>query len=416
MILFRYILVIIVLLLGACTSTATREQRKARSMPLILVSIDGFRADYLERGLTPTLRSLADNGVRAQFMRPSFPSLTLPNHYTLITGLRPDRNGIVSNTMEDERIPGELFSTSNRVAAANARWWDEAVPLWTTVQRGGRRAATMFWPGSEAPVHGAHPDYWAPFDKTFSDAARVETVLGWLDLPIAKRPTLLTLYFNSIDTIGHEFGPDSPELDAGLRDINGQIAHLLEGLERRGLRDQINIVIVSDHGMASTSPDRVVYLDDILPEGRARTVMWGALTGIVPNTDFRDEVERVLLAPHAHMQCLRKSALPERLHYGQNRRVPAILCIAEHGWMIFDRAGMAKKKHFSLGEHGYDIDHPDMRALFMATGPAFKRGFVLPAFDNVDVYPLLAHLLGEQPEPNDGDIAHVRGALREPSR
>ena len=406
----RFLVVALLGFLSACALQARRDS--ADTPPLLLVSIDGFRADYLDRGLTPTLRALADGGVRAEFMRPSFPALTFPNHYTLITGLRPDRNGIVANTMEDERMPGERFTSSNRVAIENARWWDEAVPLWTSVQRTGRRAATMFWPGSEAPVHGAHPDHWARFDAKFSEAARVDTVLGWLDLPGSERPTLITLYLDSIDVTGHRHGPDSPELNAALGAVDATLARLMTGLDQRGLRDRVNLVIVSDHGMASTSPERVVHLDDLISQDQAHVVMWGALTGVVPKTEYRKDVERILLSAHPHMQCHRKTELPVRLHYGSNRRIPPILCIAEHGWIISSHETIARKKHFSLGEHGYDTDHPDMRALFIGNGPAFKRGHVVPPFDNVDVYPLLAHLLGIKPEPNDGDIDQVRAALR----
>ncbi|MEO8012010.1 MAG: ectonucleotide pyrophosphatase/phosphodiesterase [Dokdonella sp.] len=400
-------------LLTACASVAQRDARVAKRRPLILISIDGFRADYLERALTPTLSALAAQGARAEWMRPSFPSLTFPNHYTLITGLRPDRHGIVSNTMEDRRIPSQRFAAANRDAIENARWWEGAVPLWTTAQRHGLRAATMFWPGSEAPVHGAHPDYWARFDAGISESARVDTVLGWLDLPEHERPSLITLYFNSIDAIGHRHGPDSAEVDAALQAIDENIARLLTGLDRRGIRGRANLVIVSDHGMTATSPDRVIYLDDVVPEGMAHVVMWGVLTGIVPKRENRDAVERSLVRPHAHMQCMRKSDVPARLHYGRNARIPPLLCIAEHGWIIFDRATVAREKHFSLGEHGYDIDHPEMRSLFVGSGPAFRTGVVLPPFDNVDVYPLLAKLLGVRAQPNDGDIASTRAALRQ---
>lgn len=413
MIAHRLVVLLLVCLLSACASTAQRGEPVPEPLPLILISIDGFRADYLDRALTPTLSALAADGARAEWMRPSFPSLTFPNHYTLITGLRPDRNGIVSNTMEDSRIPAQRFAAANRDAIENPRWWEGAVPLWTTAQRHGLRAATMFWPGSEAPVHGAHPDYWARFNADISESARVETVLGWLDLPEKERPSLITLYFDSIDAIGHRYGPDSAEVNAGLKAVDENIARLLAGLDHRGLRERANLVIVSDHGMTATSPDRVVYLDDIVPAGMAHVVMWGVLTGIVPKREHRDEVERVLLRPHAHMQCMRKGDVPERLHYGRNARIPPLLCIAEHGWIIFDRAMVARKRHFSLGEHGYDIDHPDMRSLFIASGPAFRTGVVLAPFDNVDVYPLLAKLLGVRAEPNDGDITSTRAALRQ---
>ncbi len=402
----------LILALAACARTPPRGVDEAPT--LLLVSIDGYRADYLERGLTPTLAALAAGGVRAEYMRPSFPSLTFPNHYTLITGLRPDRNGIVANIMEDQRIPGERFSSSNRAAIENARWWDEATPLWTSVQRSGRRAATMFWPGSEAPVHGRHPDYWTRYDKDVADDARVDAVLGWLDLPAPRSPSLVTLYFDRVDVQGHRFGPDSAELDVALGSVDRALARLLDGLDRRGLRDRINLVVVSDHGMIATSPERVVFLDDLVPREWMHVVMWGVLTGIAPLAEHREDVERLLLAPHEHMECHRRDAMPARFDYGRNRRIPPILCLAARGWVISDHPSFERKKHFSLGEHGYDIDDPEMRAIFIGHGPGFRKGVVIPPFDNVDVYPLLAWLLDVEVEPGDGDLARVRGAVLEP--
>ncbi|HNR91755.1 MAG TPA: ectonucleotide pyrophosphatase/phosphodiesterase [Dokdonella sp.] len=404
------LLILPLLLLAACAPSGVRKS-VAPPDPVILVSIDGMRADYLERGLTPTLSAIAANGARAEYMRPSFPSLTFPNHYTLVTGLRPDRNGIVANHFEDKRIPKSRFSPTNREAVQDARWWNQAVPLWTTAQRTGLRAGTMFWPGSEAPVHGTWPDYWAPFDASVTDEARVDTVLGWLDLPAERRPSLLTLYFDRVDTSGHDFGPDSAEVDEALRHVDDALRRLLRGLDARGLGGRINLIIVSDHGMTANSPEQVIYLDDIVEEQAVHVVTWGALAGVRPLREHRRDVEKALLAPHDHMSCHRRRAIPARLHYGRNERIPPIVCIAEIGWMITSHAAMARMKHFPLGRHGYDNEEPDMRAIFVARGPAFREGVVIPPFDNVDVYPLLAHLLGLKPEPNDGDPVSTRAAL-----
>ncbi len=399
------------LLLAACSISETRPEKVVRPTPLLLISIDGFRADYLDRGLTPTLQALAESGVRAEFMRPSFPSLTFPNHYALITGLRPDRNGIVANTMEDDRIPGQTFAAWNRQAVQNESWWDEGIPLWTTAKRYGLNSGILFWPGSEAPVHGSQPEFWSVYDKKLAGVSRVEKILDWMQLPLETRPSFMTLYLDTVDGVGHHFGPDSPELDAELRIVDATLRHLVDGLIERGLDQRLNIVIVSDHGMDSTSPDRVIYLDDLLPAQFARVVSYGVLTGIVPKRDHGRDTEAILLAPQEHMRCWRKSQLPARFHYGKNRRVPALLCLANHGWIISDHASLAAKDHFSRGAHGYDIDDPAMRALFIAHGPALRNGVVLPAFDNVDVYPLLAHLLGIKPEANDGNFDEVRAAL-----
>ena len=409
---WKHLIILLFLLLSACKTTAPRQQGFQRPTPLVLVSIDGFRADFLNRGLTPTLNALADSGVHAEYMLPSFPTLTFPNHYALITGLRPDRNGIVANTIEDDRIPDQKFAAANREAIEDARWWNDGIPLWITAKRNGLHSGIMFWPGSEAPVHGSHPDFWSTYNEKLEGVTRVDNVLDWLGLPVDERPSFMTLYLDTIDKVGHHYGPDSAELKAELRIVDATVRRLIDGLIERGLEHSVNLVIVSDHGMVETSPERVIYLDDLLPEDTARVVSYGVLTGIQPLPGHASEAEAILLGEHENMQCWRKSELPIRFHYGKHRRVPAILCLANHGWIIGNHAWLEKKKYFSYGEHGYDNDDPDMRAIFIAHGPAFRSGIVLPPFDNVDVYPLLAYLLGLEPEPNDGDFDAVKAALK----
>jgi len=384
----------------------------ASANPLILVSIDGYRADYLQRGLSPNLEALASRGVRAQWMIPSFPTLTFPNHYTLVTGLYPDHHGIVANEMEDPSIqPDHHFTLKNREAVGDGRWWDEATPLWVSVQRQGGHAATMFWPGSEAQIHGVRPDHWHPFDAKITPEARVDQVLQWLDLPRTQRPRFITLYFDQVDHQAHGHRPDSNEVDAALRQVDAALGRLIEGLKQRGLFDTANLVIVSDHGMAAVPPGHAIHLDGLFDTHRARAVMLGAVAGVEANAGEPLDARR-LLAPHVHMHCWRKQEIPARLHYGTNARIPPIVCLAQTGWLITTRTAQAKHKRADLGEHGYDNADPRMRALFVAEGPAFRRGHVAPPFPNVDVYPLLAHLLRIAPEKNDGSIADVEAMLR----
>ncbi len=405
-------------LLGAgCTSDALRPEEaigpSGSSTPVLLISIDGFRPDYLDRGLTPELAELARDGVRAESMRPAFPSLTFPNHYTLVTGLTPDHHGIVNNTMEDPAIPGERFSLSNRQAIGNERWWDEATPIWVSADRAGLRTATMFWPGSEAPIHGMHPDYWMAFDATVTPAQRVDQVLAWLDLPANVRPRFLTLYFDGVDHQAHEHGPDSAEVDAALKDVDAAIARLVAGLHQRGIDRRINLVIVSDHGMAATPPQQSVMLDTLVNPAAVDVVTLGVLAGLRAKPGHEGETAAALALPHPHVQCWPKDAIPSRLGYGRNPRVPGFVCLAEVGWQITTSEALARRTGTHLGDHGYDNAAPEMRALFIAHGPAFLPGTELKEFPNVDVYPLLAYLLRIPPEPNDGELAPLRPALRE---
>jgi len=397
---------LMLLALAGCTHTP----ETAKQPLVILVSIDGFRADYLDRGLTPNIAALAAQGVRAEAMRPAFPSVTFPNHYTLVTGLYPDHHGVVNNTMEDPAIPGPAFTVAN---SRDERWWDEATPIWITAQRQGLRTATMFWPGSDVPIHGTLPDRFVPFDKTITPDRRTDTVLGWLDLPPEQRPQFVTLYFDQVDGAGHAGGPDSDAVNKALQLVDAAIGRLVDGLRQRGLFDRANLILVADHGMEANSPDRVVYLDDLVDPKAVHVEATGVVTGLRAEPGHEAAVEQALLKPHPHMQCWRKGEIPARLHYGGNPRVPALLCLAEPGWAIWTHDFIASLKGgFVYGMHGYDPADPRMNALFVAEGPAFRQGTVHPAFDNVDLYPLLTRLLAIKPEPNDGRFGDVADMLR----
>lgn len=408
----RLLLVLAWLLLAAgCASTRTPSSAAAHVDPVVLVSIDGFRPDYLERGATPTLNALAADGVRAKAMKPAFPSLTFPNHYTLVTGLYPDHHGIVNNRMTDP-ASGARFVYNDPKTTRDPAWWG-GEPIWVGAEKHGLRAATVFWPGSDVAIAGVRPSRWLPFDGKKTPDARVDQLLAWMDLPAAERATFYTLYFEQVDHAAHEDGPDSAAVGAALRDVDAALARLVDGLRRRGLAGRVNLVIVSDHGGTATSPERVIYLEDLVREDLAERVTFGPLAGLNPRAGKTTEVEALLLKPHEHMRCWRKGEMPAHLHYGTNPRIPALLCLADDGWIITTRDYLAKRKRFPGGDHGYDNDDPNMRALFLAHGPAFRRGLVVPEFDNVDVYPLLAHLLGIPPQPNDGDFPAVTPMLRE---
>jgi len=356
------------------------------------------------------LNALAADGAVGE-MRPSFPSKTFPNHHTLVTGRRPDRHGMVDNTMEDPQIPGIRFRLANAEAMTDPRWWNEAAPIWVTAERAGVRTATMFWPGSETAIQGTRPSQWRKYDETVTPSQRVDQVLAWLDAPPPERPRFLTLYFEQVDDAGHDHGPDSPQVNAAAAEIDRMIGRLISGLHARGLA--ANLVIVSDHGMAAVSPERRIFLDDLIAPSNVTTMTMGAFMSAYPKPGREQEVDAALIRPHPHMQCWRKAEIPAQFAYGRHRRVPPYFCLPNTGWEITTRAYVARQKpqDIDYGNHGFDPNDPTMRAAFIAAGPAFRRGVRVPVFDNVDVYPLLARLIGVRPEPNEGDLVEIRQVL-----
>ena len=418
----RAALLALILVLGGCatqtisptpasTTAAAASASTTRPTPLLLVSIDGFRADYLGRKESPTLSSMAATGVHAKWMQPSFPSLTFPNHYTLVTGQYPDHHGIINNSMHDPELG--RFSLGKREAVEDGRWWSGAEPIWVTADKHGLITATMFWPGSEAEILGHRPDHWLAYDGALTADQRIDQILAWLDLPETERPDFMTLYFDRVDHAGHEDGPDTREVDAAIRTVDSSLAQLVTGLKARGLYDRMNIIVISDHGMAAVPKGQYIMMDKLIDLDHVNIVAMGILAGFNPKAGHEKSVADTLLTKHDHMRCWQKGHFPARLHYGKNARTPEISCLADVGWYISSTSYMANRKRpMTLGDHGYDIDSPLMHALFIAHGPAFKGGSVIDGFPNVDVYPLMTHLLGIPAQPNDGSMAPWHGVLK----
>lgn len=376
---------------------------ETRAPVTILVSIDGFRADYLDRGDTPVLARLAAAGARGA-MRPSFPTKTFPNHYAIVTGLVPDRNGIVANRFEDPARPGETFT----LATTDPYWWNQAEPIWVAAEKAGIRTATMFWPGSNVKLDGSYPSDWQQFNQQISGRQRVDTIIDWMRRPTATRPRLATLYFDIVDSAGHRFGPGAAETRAALREVDTLIGRLAD--ELTALRQPANLVIVADHGMAAASTTRLIRLDQLADPADYRVIEEGPFATIEPQPGREAALAAALLKPHPHMQCWRKADIPARLRYGRNPRVASFLCLGETGWII---ATKAPPEPWNGGNHGWDNGAPEMQALFIANGPAFAQGVRLAPFDNVDVYPLLRTLIGLPAASGiDGSAAALAPALR----
>lgn len=403
------LLVCLIPALAACVSQPLQLADSAQRPVVVLLSVDGLRPRDVTAEHMPHLSRLAAEGVRAQGMRPSYPSLTFPNHYALTTGLRPDRHGIVHNSMRDAEL-GE-FRLSIRDAVGDGRWWG-GEPVWVGAQKAGLRTATLFWPGSEAAIAGVRPTTWLAYDESMTAQARVDQVLDWLAQPAAQRPAFVTLYFDQVDHQSHHHGPDSEQARSAIRDTDSAIGRLADGLAARGQLDRINLVVVSDHGFASVPQGQVVAIEDMATPEQAVVHSVGQVIGFSPNPGHETEVERRLLGRHPHYQCWKKGALPPQWRYGTHPRVAPIVCQMDEGWDALPRDYITRRTPGMRGSHGYDPALPSMQATFIAHGPAFRPGTVLPAFDNVDVYPLLMHLLDAPPAPNQGTLRTFEPVLQ----
>jgi predicted AlkP superfamily pyrophosphatase or phosphodiesterase len=312
--------------------------------------------------------------------------------------------------MEDPERPGAVFTLQDRAVAADPIWWIDGEPIWVTAERQGVRTGTMYWPGSEYEIHGARPSRWRTFDQSLPGFARVDVLLSWLDLPASERPRFFTLYFDLVDTAGHRYGPDALETNAAIAEVDAAMARLVSGLDARGYAGKVNLVVVADHGMAAQGADTIIDLDARITAQQARVIWDGQFSGIQPLAGQEAAAEQALLGRSDHGQCWRKGELPARFDYSAHRRIPALICLADTGWR-YRSSQLPQYASPALGAHGYNPETPEMAALFIANGPAFRHGVALPAFDNVSVYPLLAHLTGITPEPNQGDLADTRPAL-----
>jgi predicted AlkP superfamily pyrophosphatase or phosphodiesterase len=314
--------------------------------------------------------------------------------------------------MRDPRLGA--FSLSNREAIGNGAWWG-GEPVWVSAEKAGLPTATLFWPGSEAAIQGVRPTRWKPYDETMPVTARVDTVLAWLSEPETTRPRFATLYVETLDDAGHSHGPDSVEMGSALREVDAAMGRLLDGLASRALLDEVNLIVTSDHGMAPVVPGNTVAIEEMVDSKDAAVVSTGQSVGFSPLAGREREAYAKLLGKHRQYDCWRKSELPERWHYGRHPRVPEIVCQMHEGWDAAPRATLAKRPPgVTRGSHGFDPALTSMRTIFIARGPSLRSGLVVPAIENVDVYPLLMSLLGLEPAAHDGNPRALAPALKVP--
>ena len=392
-------------LIGAAQGTGQR-----RAPIVLLISLDGFRWDQVRRPGAVNLRALAARGVRAERLVPAFPSKTYPNHYTLVTGLYPDHHGIVANSIWDSNLG--KFAIGKDPAAHDGRWYG-GEPIWVTAEKQHVRTAVYFWPGGDTEIEGVRATRSEVFEETVPRANRVRQILAWLALPVDSAPRFVTLYFEDVDAENHHGGPGSARADSAIAHVDSAVGAVVAGIAKLGLTDVVNVIVVSDHGMAPIAPERTVFIDDYVSMDSLDMIDWTPVSAIQPKPGREAYVYRKLKGANPHFAIYKKADVPARFHFNTNPRITPIVGIADEGWTVTTRKRDSTFKWAENGgNHGFDNALSSMGALFVAAGPAFRQGVVVPAFQNIHVYPLMAEILGLKPAKVDGSLDSVRVLLR----
>ena len=379
---------------------------------LILISFDGFRYDYPDRYDLPNFRRVMQRGARAQAMIPVFPSLTFPNHYSLVTGLHPERHGIVENGFYDPDRK-QRYSFRDQATVTDGTWY-RGEPIWVTAETQGMVAACFFWPGSEAAIKGVRPTIWNKYDGSVDNNVRVDTVLGWLRLPPERRPHVITLYFSELDSASHRHALDSPSIARAVQSLDRSLGALVDGIAALPIADRIYLLLTSDHGMVETSASRAVMLGTLVDPAAVQVSYDGPVTGLhvkggLPDAQrIRDRINARLEHGRAYL----RRDLPERVRFRGDPRAGDVVVIMDESWTLLTAPPLTGLIRDRWGMHGWDPALPSMHAVFAIAGPDIRAGVTIPAVDNVDVYPLMTELLGLRPADGiDGRPGRIRALI-----
>ncbi len=403
-----YHLIFITLLFFSCDNTKTKPH-------VLLISFDGFRSDYLDWYPTPNMDKFIKKGVRSKGLIPVFVSKTFPNHYSIATGLYVENHGLIGNHFYDSKFD-DYYTLSNRSKVEDAKFYG-GEPIWITAEKQNVKTASYFWVGTEAPIKNIYPSKWKKYEHNFPFEARIDSIVAWFSLPEPKRPQFCMLYFHEPDATGHDTGPNSEETKLIVTKMDSLFGDLISKLETTPVAQHLNIIAVSDHGMAEISSKRTIQLSDhtdlsnIKQEGEGPYALLYSNNKTKLNQSIRD------LKKVKHISAYLKKDIPERFHFKDHYRIKDALVLADEGWYIQNQAISSKSKAGEYipkgGTHGYDNNLKSMQALFIAKGPAFLSNVQVSPFENINIYPLICNILNIKPHPNiDGELDNVRHILR----
>jgi predicted AlkP superfamily pyrophosphatase or phosphodiesterase len=376
---------------------------------VVLVSLDGFRYDYPRRYGAPHLLQMEIKGASApEGMLPAYPSLTFPNHISIVTGLYPEHHGIVGNSFWDPAREQTYVYTQTESNSDGS--WYSGTPLWVLAEQQGMRSACLFWPGSEAEIQGKRPSYYLHFDDKLDDEKRVDQVVAWLKLPPELRPHFITLYYSNVDHAGHSYGPESDQVRAAVHHVDAMVGDLQAKIALLHL--PVDIVVVADHGMV-TLQGNPVTLSDFADLSNFHTD--GSLLYAQSEADAQEAYEEFLSHPDPRFAVFRRAELPASLHFDANPRVgdPVIVPRGPFTFRIHGFASEGDHGNKPHGGHGFSPRMvPEMKAIFFAAGPDVRAGVQLKPFENVNIYPFLTEILGLTPPDIDGTLDVLKPALK----
>ncbi|KAA1098394.1 hypothetical protein PGT21_034593 [Puccinia graminis f. sp. tritici] len=402
--------------IGAPLFNGTHRFKKT----VIIVSLDGFRAEYLERDLTPRLTTIREKlGISADYLEPQFPTLTFPNHWSMLTGLYPESHGIVANDFRDSKL-GKSFSNIDPHRSWDPVWWG-GEPIWATATKHGIRTAISMWPGPPYTIDKTRPTYWRAFEDRYKWWKKIRQLENWLDLPVKDRPELIALYVPDVDQMGHQYGPTAEKFNQSLQSVDRFVGALYDSLQARNLSEIIDVVMVGDHGMMATSDQRIVYLDQVLGHTYFNQIQfqdgWPAAgLRFLPEVDTRPILERLIeqskILPG--FEVYTHQTMPQRWHYTANDRIAPIYVFPKPGWVIsntHEHQVVMNGTYDVKGVHGYDNEEESMRSIFIGYGPfanTIKNNQLrsirqstthplvvgrLPKFSNLEIFSLISKLL-----------------------
>ncbi|XP_054848894.1 ectonucleotide pyrophosphatase/phosphodiesterase family member 7-like [Eublepharis macularius] len=404
----------VIILTAVASSPIARNERQEHFHKLLLISFDGFRWNYDQDVNTPNMDTLAKEGVKAKYITPPFVTMTSPSHFTTITGRWIEDHGVIHNMMFNTET---LRKYSHKATQNKTEWWDNQVlPLWITAQNQGKKTASFHYPGGGANYSGqaVNRSLVEAFDHPDSNETEwrenIDIVMNWFT---KEDFDFVTLYYGEPDNIGHKFGPETENRKAIIQQIDRTIGYLRAAIEKYGLSNTLNVIITSDHGMTTVKKKpnvkeilliNYIKFSDLV---KFDILDYGGFGMILPKPGKEEEIYQVLKSAHPNLKVYKREEFPERFHYSKHERILPILLYGDPGYSVNGRFILYVNK----GDHGFDNEDMDMKTIFRAFGPDFKKGYLAEPFDSIHIYPLMCHLLGVQPEPNNGSLALTQDML-----